>query len=179
MEEDPEERILTAHRAITERLQSVILDRIKEKDFAFFERLVIKFLETMGYGSKFKKLNCVTKASGDGGIDGMVYEDPLGFSIIYTQAKRYTSDNIGRPEMQKFIGALACYPSISKALFITTTDFTKGARDAAREQKQAKLVLINGKELARHMVACGLGVTTTQSIDIKALDQDFFTPEGD
>ncbi len=142
LEEAPEDSIAAAQHAINARLENDLLQKILSQDFAFFVRLVIKFLEAMGYGrNNFHTIKRVTCAGGDGGIDGELHEDPLGFNVIYTQAKRYTNKKVGSPEMHQFIGALSGYPANSKGLFITTSDFTKQAQQAAgTAQKNLRFV---------------------------------------
>ena len=112
--------------------------------------------------------------TGDEGIDGLIREDKLGFSLIYIQAKRWDrSTSIGRPEIQKFVGALAGQGA-SKGLFITTAKFTKEAHEYANKQHTAKIVLVDGQKLAKLMIEYNLGVSTETTYQVKRIDTDFF-----
>ena len=87
------------------RLSDELLEMILSKEPAFFERLVMELLNRMGYAFDDDSV-IVTKYTGDEGIDGIIKEDKFGFSNIYVQAKRWNG-NVGRPEIQKFLGAVA------------------------------------------------------------------------
>ncbi|MBF0845861.1 restriction endonuclease, partial [Streptococcus danieliae] len=127
----------------------------------------------MGYGLS-AETGSWKKASGDEGIDGVIYEDPLGFDSIYIQAKRYQADNkIGRPALQAFIGALAGHGA-QKGLFITSSSFNKTALEFAAKNLSAKIVLIDGSDLAQLMIDYNLGVATENSFHLKRIDSDFF-----
>lgn len=117
--------------------------------------------------------------SGDEGIDGVVREDKLGFSLIYIQAKRWDCDaTVGRPEIQKFVGALAGQGA-AKGLFITTAKFTKEARQYAEKQHTTKVILVDGQTLAKLMIEYNLGVSTEAVYKIKRIDTDFFLDDMD
>jgi len=117
--------------------------------------------------------------TGDEGIDGIIREDKLGFSLIYIQAKRWDCDKtVGRPEIQKFVGALAGQGA-SKGLFITTAKFTKEARQYAEKQHTTKVVLVDGTTLAKLMIEYDLGVSTEATYEIKRIDSDFFAEDLD
>ena len=75
----------------------------------------------MGYGGSLKEAASVVGKSGDAGIDGIIKEDKLGLDAIYVQAKRWESV-VGRPEIQKFAGALLGQKA-KKGIFITTSGF--------------------------------------------------------
>ena len=139
-----------------------------------FEQLVVDLLIKMGYGKLEQNENAVTQQSRDEGIDGLVKADRFGFDSIYTQAKKWKSDSkIGTPEIQKFLGALAGQGA-TKGLFITTGQFTQGARDFVRRHLPQKIVLIDGQELANLMIEYNLGVTTVTTYSIKRIDSDYF-----
>ena len=126
----------------------------------------------MGYGGGNEWAGIVTPASGDGGIDGIIREDKLGFSNIYIQAKRYNRDSVvSRPEIQKFIGAIAEYKN-KKGLFVTTAKFSAEARKSA---DSSQIVLIDGERLAKLMIEYDIGVSTIQTFEVKRIDSDFFT----
>lgn len=167
----PQETIHTAYQQLKSALAQQLLEEILARDPDFFERLVVKLLRNMGYGGPFEDAFQVTQRSNDGGIDGIIKEDPLGFSKIYIQAKRWNpSITIGRPEIQKFCGALQD-AGAHKGLFITTANFSVGAIESASRQH---IVLVDGPLLTRLMIEYDLGVSTTQTYSIKEVDHDFF-----
>ncbi len=125
----------------------------------------------MGYGGSKDEAAQVTKKSNDGGIDGIINEDRLGLDVIYVQAKRWQS-NIGRKEIQNFVGALAGYQA-HKGIFISTSEFIPNAIEYAKSVSQ-KIVLIDGSRLADLMIEHNIGVSTVQTIEIKRLDLDYF-----
>lgn len=141
---------------------------------SFFENLVVKLLEKMGYGGSIKNAGTVVGQSGDEGIDGVIKEDKLGFNLIYIQAKRWDLDKpIGRPEIQKFVGALAGQGA-TKGLFITTAQFTKEAKLYADRQHTTKVILVDGDFLTKLMIEHDLGVSIEMTYEIKKIDTDFF-----
>ena len=137
----------------------------------FFERLVVDLLLALGYGGSRAEAGTVTKASGDGGIDGVINEDRLGLDAVYIQAKRW-NDSVGVNELRNFVGALAAHKA-HKGVFITTSTFAKGARDYVSQVGQ-KIVLIDGARLAELMIDYGVGVSTRVSYEIKRADEDYF-----
>lgn len=157
---------------INSSLASDLLEQIKGQTPAFFEQLVIDLLVKMGYGGNREDAATVTKISRDGGIDGIIKEDRLGLDMIYVQAKRW-DNTVQKPEIQKFRGALS-ERGAAKGIFITTSDFSSGAKESARN---AKIVLIDGSELCRLMIEFGVGVSTKMVYEIKRVDSDYFHPE--
>ena len=142
----------------------------------FFERLVVELLVKMGYGGSIKDAGKAIGKSGDEGIDGTIKEDKLGLDIIYIQAKRWQPGNIvGRPEIQKFVGALAGQGA-KKGIFITTSSFTKEATDYM-PRNETKIVLIDGVQLAQLMIDYNIGVTPINSYELKRIDNDYFEEE--
>ena len=135
---------------------------------------MVELLVKMGYGGSLLDAGQAVGRSGDGGIDGIIKEDRLGLDVIYIQAKRWDS-SVGRPEIQKFAGALQGHRA-RKGVFITTSSFTRDARDFA-ESIDSKIVLIDGTMLARLMVDHDLGVATVRSYEIKRIDSDYFAEE--
>lgn len=129
----------------------------------------------MGYGGEIKNSGQVTQYSNDKGIDGIIREDILGFGRINIQAKRYAiENNVPREDIQKFVGALAVAQS-DKGVFITTSDFTKGAYEYVDSLNfSRKIVLINGEKLAEYIYNYNLGMQTERIIEIKKLDSDFW-----
>lgn len=140
----------------------------------FFERLVVNLLQRIGYGGTVEDAAKVIGKTGDEGIDGIIKEDKLGFNMIYIQAKRWYIDRtIGRPEIQRFVGALAGQGA-SKGLFITTAKFSQQAYEYVKKQHTTKVVLVDGMTLAKFMIDYDLGVSTVSVYPIKKLDSDFF-----
>lgn len=137
---------------------------------SFFERIVTDLLEKMGYGK-----GSVTSASNDGGIDGIIKTDPLGFNPILIQAKRYAADHcVGRPEIQGFAGALG---AVSRGAFITTSYFSQAAIEFAKNYPHSDIVLIDGKKLTELMIQYNLGVSVERDIYIKRIDSDYFVQQ--
>ena len=127
----------------------------------------------MGYGGSIKDAGRAIGKSGDEGIDGTIKEDKLGLDVIYIQAKKWAPGNVvGRPELHKFVGALAGQGA-KKGVFITTSSFTREARDYA-PRNETKIVLIDGEELTQLMIDYNLGVTVQQTYEIKRMDNDYF-----
>ncbi len=171
----PQEILYASFSEIRSTVYEEILTTILGKTPAAFEKLVVMLLQKMGYGGEIKNSGIVTKKSGDGGIDGIIKEDILGFGRINIQAKRYRLDlAIDRPEIQKFVGALAVAQS-NKGVFITTSYFTKGAVDYVENlYGNTTVVLIDGKSLARYIYDYGLGMQIEETIEIKKMDADFW-----
>lgn len=166
-ESSPQEQIESLAQEMNEALADEIIALIMDRDSSFFERVVVNLLEKMGYGK-----GEVTKRTGDGGIDGLITTDVLGFRPICTQAKRYAADHkIGRPAIQEFVGALNGAPN---GVFITTSSFTKEALEYAKGYPGATLSLIDGKRLAELMIEYNLGVSTESVVEIKRIDTDYF-----
>jgi restriction system protein len=169
----PEESLDKAYQRIRKSLASELLNKVVELSPAFFERLVVELLVKMGYGGSIKDAGKAIGKSGDEGIDGTIKEDKLGLDIIYLQAKRWKPGNIvGRPELQKFVGALAGQGA-KKGIFITTSSFTKEALDYT-PRNETKIVLIDGEKLAQLMIDYNLGCTTQQIYELKKIDSDYF-----
>jgi restriction system protein len=167
----PYEHIEIGYQRIREELEIELLAKIKESSPAFFERLVVELLVTMGYGGSRKDAGQTIGRSGDGGIDGVIKEDRLGLDVIYIQAKRWEGV-VGRPEIQKFAGALQGQRA-KKGVFITTSSFSKEALDFV-SVIESRIVLVDGKTLTSLMIDFGLGVSKIASYDIKRIDSDYF-----
>ncbi|MBR3905571.1 MAG: restriction endonuclease [Clostridia bacterium] len=174
-EDTPQDMFEKAYQQINAALSEELLAAIMERSPNFFEQLVVDLLLKMGYGSSIDSSGFVVGKSGDEGIDGIIREDKLGFSSIYIQAKRWdpSTMSIGRPEIQKFVGALAGQGA-SKGLFITTAQFTKEAIHYASKQLAAKIVLVDGHQLTRLMIEFGVGVSEQSTYTIKKFDSDYF-----
>lgn len=175
-EQTPEESLDKAYQRIRKALASELLNKVVDLSPAFFERLVVELLVKMGYGGSIKDAGKAMGKSGDEGIDGTIKEDKLGLDIIYIQAKRWKPGNVvGRPELQKFVGALAGQGA-KKGIFITTSNFTKEASEYT-PRNETKIVLIDGEQLAQLMIDYNLGCTPQQTYEIKKIDSDYFGEE--
>ena len=168
--ESPQETLERVYGSINAQLADDLLAEIMRRSAAFFESLVVDLMRTMGYGDGF-----VTKYSGDNGIDGIIHEDKLGFNLIYIQAKRWNPDTtIGRPEIQKFVGAMMGPPKIEKGLFITTAKFSQEAKEYAKAQH---IILVDGARLTELMIEHGLGVSIVRTYYVKRIDTDYFSDD--
>lgn len=175
-EQTPEENLDKAYQRIRKSLASELLNKVVELSPTFFERLVVELLVKMGYGGSIKDAGKAIGKSGDEGIDGTIKEDKLGLDIIYIQAKRWKPGNVvGRPELHKFVGALAGQGA-KKGIFITTSNFTKEALEYT-PKNETKIVLIDGEQLAQLMIDYNLGCTTQQVYELKKIDSDYFGEE--
>jgi restriction system protein len=167
----PEEQIEFASVALRENLGEEMLAKMKSASPSFFERLVVELLVRMGYGGTLKDAGRAIGRSGDEGIDGIIKEDRLGLDVIYIQAKKWEA-TVGRPEIQKFAGALQGFRA-KKGIFITTSDFSKEAKEYA-SRIDSRIVLIDGETLWNLMIDFGLGVSTVASYEVKKIDNDYF-----
>jgi restriction system protein len=174
-ETTPFELMEASSKELRDELVNDLLAEIKSQSPQFFERLVIKLLVAMGYGGSFEDAANVTKYSHDEGIDGVIKEDRLGLDNIYIQAKRYDNGNVGRKEIQSFVGALSG-KGATKGIFITTSKFTKEANDY-KPASNIKIVLIDGYQLANYMIDYNIGVSVRQTFEVKRIDTDFFIDE--
>lgn len=166
--ETPQETFERVYTLINDQLADDLLTEVLNQSPAFFEQLVVDLMKAMNYGEGF-----VTKYSGDDGIDGIIHEDKLGFNLIYIQAKRWKPDvTIGKPELQKFAGAMMGPPKVEKGLFITTAKFSPKAKDYANAQH---IILVDGKKLTELMIEHSVGVSTQKAYLIKRVDSDYFS----
>ena len=173
-EQTPEEALEFAHQSIRLALSQELLSRILTCSPVFFEELVVELLVAMGYGGSRRDAGERVGQSGDGGIDGIIKEDRLGLDTIYIQAKRWQG-NVGRPEIQKFVGALQGQRA-RKGVFITTSSFTSDAVDYA-SRIDTKVVLIDGQHLANLMMDFDVGVSVAATYAVKRIDSDYFEEE--
>jgi restriction system protein len=167
----PEEAIEMAHQGLRDQLAQELLTRILNCSPAFFEQLVVELLVKMGYGGSRKDAGERIGQTGDGGIDGIIKEDRLGLDTIFLQAKRWQG-SVGRPEIQKFVGALQGQRA-RKGVFITTSTYTKDATDYV-SHIETKVVLIDGKHLANLMIDFDVGVAPAATYIVKRVDSDYF-----
>ena len=164
----------TAYQSLRDDLATELLQTLKTSSPSLFEKIVVELLVKMGYGGSQQDAGRAIGRSGDEGIDGIIKEDRLGLDIIYIQAKRW-ENTVGRPEIQKFAGALQGQRA-SKGIFITTATFSPKAHDYA-SQIENKIVLIDGERLAQLMMDHNLGVSPMASYEVKRLDSDYFAEE--
>lgn len=170
----PEDSLAAAYRTLRKNLEQEILETIAESSPTFFERLVVDLLVRMGYGGNRQDAGRALGKSGDGGIDGIINEDRLGLDVIYIQAKRWDG-TVGRPEIQKFAGALQGQRA-RKGVFITTSSFSKEAVEYA-SLIESKIILIDGNRLSSLMVEHNVGVSTVGQYEVKKIDSDYFDEE--
>ena len=171
-ERTPEEALEEAHQQIRDNLAQELLSRVLDCSASFFEGLVVDLLVKMGYGGSRKDAGEAIGHSGDEGIDGIIREDRLGLDIIYIQAKRW-QNSVGRPEVQRFVGALQGQRA-SRGVLITTSSFSSDARQYVASI-ESKVVLVDGSTLAQFMIDFDIGVSTTSSYQVKRVDSDYFT----
>ncbi|MBE7433985.1 MAG: restriction endonuclease [Anaerolineales bacterium] len=170
----PEEAIEAAHQNLRQTLADELIQTIKNCSPTFFERLVIDVLVKMGYGGTRKDAGKAIGRSGDGGIDGIINEDRLGLDVIYIQAKKWEG-SVGRPELQKFAGALQGKRA-KKGIFISTSTFTNEAKEYV-SQIDSKITLIDGETLSQLMIDYNVGVNSIATYELKKIDNDYFIEE--
>ncbi len=171
-EETPQETLDRVFKELNLSLANELFAEICKMDPYRFETLVVELLIKMGYG-RLQYGSQATKKSGDEGIDGIVTADKLGFDSIYIQAKRFKDNTVGRPDIQKFVGALAGQGA-QKGIFITTSSYTKEAIAFVEKNLNYKIVLIDGTRLAELMIEYELGVSTQYTYHVKQIDSDYF-----
>ena len=166
----PDDMLKNGFDIIESQLKVDLMERLRVMDPYLFEQVILKLFKKMGYGDFVG-----TPKTNDGGIDGIIKQDTLGIEKIYTQAKRYAEgNNIQRVEVDRFIGAIS---DVDKGIFVTTSDFSKSAREKASSSHKYKIILINGEELVDLMVKYNIGVQTKVLYEIKIIDSDFFDQE--
>ena len=167
----PQEKLEESFKVLEKQVSEELLDKVKSCSPDFFERLVVELLVSMGYGGSIEDAGRAIGRSGDEGIDGIIKEDVLGLDMIYVQAKRW-ENIVGRPEIQKFAGSLEGMRA-RKGVFITTSDFTKEAREYVGKIEK-KIILMNGSDLAKFMMKFNVGVSDVIQYTIKRIDLDYF-----
>lgn len=170
----PEDSLALAYKNIRNTLEAELIDQVKSASPGFFERLVVDLLVKMGYGGSRQDAGRAIGRSGDGGIDGIIKEDRLGLDVIYLQAKRWDS-TVGRPEVQKFAGALQGQRA-RKGVFITTSNFSRDAEEYA-SLIDTRIILIDGYRLVSLMADHNVGVSTVGTYELKKIDSDYFDGE--
>ena len=170
-DQTPEEQLENSYQKVRTDLAIELLDTVKSCSPTFFEKLVVDLLVKMGYGGTRRDAGQAIGKTGDEGIDGIIKEDRFGLDIIYIQAKRWES-SIGRPEVQKFAGALQGQRA-KKGIFITTSSFSNEAHEYVKKL-DSKIVLIDGDSLAQFMIDYNVGVSPVSVYEIKRIDSDYF-----
>lgn len=168
----PHEALESAYQRLRSELASEIISIMRGCDPMLFEKIVVELLVKMGYGGSRKDAGRAIGRSGDEGIDGIIKEDHLGLDNIYIQAKRWEA-TIGRPEIQKFAGALQGQRA-RKGIFITTSNFTREALEFV-SRIESKIILIDGATLANLMIDFGVGVNPVATYQVQKIDADYFT----
>jgi restriction system protein len=167
----PREVLEASYQVLRREVAQELLERIKQKPPAFFERLVVELLVAIGYGGSLKDAGQAIGRSGDGGIDGVIKEDRLGLDYIYIQAKRWEG-TVGRPVVQAFAGSLD-EQKARKGVMITTSNFSQDARRFV-DRIEKKIVLIDGDQLTQLMIEYNVGVAVEESYIVKKIDLDYF-----
>jgi restriction system protein len=171
--ETPDEVMRAAHKQIEASLALDLLDRVRAAPPAFFERLIVNLLLSMGYGGSAAEAGRALGRSGDDGVDGVIDQDALGLDRVYIQAKRYgEANNIGPAAIRDFFGSLDRHKA-TKGLLVTTSAFSPAARETA-EFLSKRIVLVDGGQLARLMIRHNVGCRVEDVLHIKKVDEDFF-----
>jgi restriction system protein len=170
-EKTPDELFELSYTQIVNNLKEQLKQKINECNSYFFEQIVLDLLLKMGYGGSENDSGELTQKSNDEGIDGIIKEDKLGLDKIYIQAKKWEK-SVGRPEIQKFVGALHGKRA-KKGVFITTSEFSKDAYDYANNLDVA-VILIDGEKLSQYMVENELGISLKHNYKIYSIDNDYF-----
>lgn len=170
----PGEQFEAAYSTLRDSLKDNLLEQLRTINPYMLERIVIDLLVKMGYGGLRSDMAQVTQKSADGGIDGVIKEDCLGLDMIYIQAKRWQT-SVGRPEIQQFCGAMN-HKGVIKGVFVTTSSFTKDAKEFAESLSNQRIRLIDGKYLADLMIEYNLGVSVKAVYEIKEVDDNYFDP---
>ena len=169
--ETPEEQLANAYRVLRSALAADVLEAVKKASPSFFEQVVIDLLVGMGYGGSVEDAGKAVGRGGDAGVDGIIKEDKLGLDVVYVQAKRW-NDSVGRPVVQAFAGSLEGFRA-KKGVLITTSFYTKDALEYVQKIEK-RIVLIDGEQLAEHMIDHNIGVNVFQTYTIKRLNSDYF-----
>ncbi len=168
-DDTPDDTFEESFTKIKRSLADDLLTEVLKLSPQAFEQMVLDLMMKMGYGA-FEKAAISTTMSGDGGIDGIIMEDKLGFNLIYIQAKRWNdSKPVGRPEIQAFVGAIA--GKGGKGLFVTTSTFSRQAIEYAKHQH---IILMDGDKLTDYMIEYNFGVSVKKTFEIKSIDTDLF-----
>lgn len=162
----PQDLIDQGFRAIEDQVKSDLLEKLKNLDPFYFEKVILILLKRMGYGDFIE-----TAKTGDGGIDGIINEDKLGLDKIYIQAKRYGENKVREKDIRNFIGAMS--GDTNKGIFVTTSDFDSKAIEKAKAAHHT-IITIGGDKLVQLMHEYNVGVQVATTYELKELDEDFF-----
>jgi restriction system protein len=163
----PQDLIDKGIKAIEAQVKDDLLAKLKTVDPFYFQRIVAKLLEKMGYGDPLE-----TPKTGDGGKDGIINQDELGIDKIYLQTKRYADNKVRETEIRDFIGSMS--DETDRGIFVTTSSFDEKAVQKANAAPQ-KIILIDGGRLVDLMYRHGIGVQVKgEPYYVKQLDEDFF-----
>jgi len=173
-EQTPEDAMASAYKRLRGELEIELLEQVRKATPTFFEQIIVDLVVAMGYGGSRQDAGRAVGKSGDGGIDGIIKEDKLGLDAIFLQAKRWDG-TVGRPEIQKFAGALQGQKA-TKGIFITTSNYSRDALDYVN-QIASKIILIDGATLVRHMIDHNVGVAVAGKYEIKTVESDYFETE--
>lgn len=154
---------------VNSSLKQDLLEKLKNINPYYFEKVILDLLHQMGYGDFIE-----TSKSGDGGIDGIINEDELGLEKIYIQCKRFSSSKVREPDIRNFIGAMSS--ESTKGIFVTTSDFDQKAVEKAKIATH-KIILIDGEKLVDLMIKYNVGVQSKTHYIVKEIDLDFFVDE--
>jgi restriction system protein len=165
----PQDLIDFGFTAMESQTKDDLLEKLKETDPYYFEKVILLLLKKMGYGEFIE-----TPKSGDGGIDGIINQDELGLDKIYIQAKRYTDNKVREKDIRNFIGAMS--GDTTKGVFVTTSDFDSAAIKKAHDAHHT-IILINGIKLANLMHNHNIGVQIKDTYEVKEIDEDFFNAQ--
>jgi restriction system protein len=172
-ERTPRERIDAALQEITSALTEDLLNRLRQMSPSDFEDVVLRLLLAMGYGQGLDEMARALGGAGDGGMDGVIHQDPLGLERVYIQAKRWKDGhNVSSPEIRDFVGALNIHRA-NKGVFVTASQFTSDAVKAA-SSSTVQVVLIDGPRLTELMVKYKVGILVRDTVELKAIDEGFF-----
>jgi restriction system protein len=165
----PQDLIDSGFSEIEAQVKNELLERLKGIDPYYFEKVILILLKKMGYGDFLE-----TPKSGDGGIDGIINEDKLGLDKIYIQAKKYDENKVREKDIRNFIGAMS--GDTTKGVFVTTSEFDKGAIQKAHDAHHI-IILIDGKKLVDLMHTYNVGIQIKATYEVKQIDEDFFEGE--
>jgi restriction system protein len=165
-EQSPQDMIDAGFFEIETQTKSELLDKLREIDPYYFEKVILILLKRMGYGDFTE-----TSKSGDGGVDGIINEDKLGLEKIYIQAKRYNENKVRESDIRNFIGAMS--GDTTKGVFVTTSSFDEKAKNKAREAHHT-IILVDGERLVDLMYQFNVGIQIRNQYEVKEIDSDFF-----
>jgi len=170
-DQTPLELMDESFHALRRATADELLVKLRECSPGFFEKIVVKLLQAMGYGGVTGEA-LVTGRSGDAGIDGIIKEDKLGLDVVCIQAKRWEG-TVGRPVIQGFVGSMD-FVRARKGVILTTSQFSRDALEFVDRIEGKKVVLIDGPQLADLMIDHNVGVLPTKSYELTEVSNDFF-----